>query len=448
MTNKNELIQSNNNNLTFPDTLESTLSHINQLIDSFNVPRDILASEDEIEYAWSNLPRQIKKIPVALRGELIIKMCISSSVGLFDGAINYMWNATIINLRSKVKKFGLNAVNEITGHHIDEKDLNEMKDSNLLELCYKLELLSQDGFFFLSQCREIRNNFSAAHPTMGQIDDSELINFVSRCCKYGLTEDYICVNINTPDFIKSVKNGKLDDESIDEWVKRLESTFPAQRQMLYPTLLGIYCDSSVGEVARLNALKICQKSLYFWDDKIKSNLIEKHNEYFIKNNKEKLVASRSFFTKLGLFDLLSDSEQHSIIKNACKDLLDVHNGYDNFYNEPPFAKRLFELSSKVKIPSTVQVDYVNTVITVFVGNQYGVSNIAVPYYEDMIENFSPSEINYLLNIINEDTLVSYRIKNYSKCKKRYLSALDLISSESLTPKQKILYDKLKKDLGN
>ena len=50
-------------------------------------------------------------------------MCISASVGLFDGAINYMWNATIINLRSKVINFGLSTVNEITGKQISERSL-------------------------------------------------------------------------------------------------------------------------------------------------------------------------------------------------------------------------------------------------------------------------------------------------------------------------------------
>ena len=100
MANKNELITSNDIR-TFPNTLQGTLPHINQLIDLFNVPRDIIADEECIENTWNNLPRYIRKIPRELRNELIVKMCISASVGLFDGAINYMWNATIINLRIK-----------------------------------------------------------------------------------------------------------------------------------------------------------------------------------------------------------------------------------------------------------------------------------------------------------------------------------------------------------
>lgn len=94
-----------------------------------------------------------------------------------------------------------------------------------------------------------------------------------------------------------------------------------------------------------------------------------------------------------------------------------------------FAKRLLELSSQIKIPATAQSDYVHAVVTPFIGNGYGVSNSAIPYYQEMIENFSPNEINYLLNIVNEDSLVSYRIKNFPICMKRYVDTLNLISEE-------------------
>ncbi|KST66217.1 hypothetical protein BC008_24915 [Mastigocoleus testarum BC008] len=40
-------------------------------------------------------------------------MCVAVSVGLFDSAINYTWNASILKLREKVKNFGLPIVAQI-----------------------------------------------------------------------------------------------------------------------------------------------------------------------------------------------------------------------------------------------------------------------------------------------------------------------------------------------
>ena len=83
---------------------------INELIKYLKIPREVLASDEEITYAWQDLPRELKNIPVDLRGELIARMCVAVSAGLFDGAMNYIWNAAIIKLRDKLKGTSKNQV--------------------------------------------------------------------------------------------------------------------------------------------------------------------------------------------------------------------------------------------------------------------------------------------------------------------------------------------------
>jgi len=85
-----------NEETNLPDILQSTISHIESIVRLFRLPREIIASNDEIHYAWKELPRELSRIPPELRNELIARMCLAISVGLFDGAINYIWNAVII----------------------------------------------------------------------------------------------------------------------------------------------------------------------------------------------------------------------------------------------------------------------------------------------------------------------------------------------------------------
>lgn len=40
--------------------------------------------------------RELREIPPELRGELMARMCVAVSTGLFDGAMNYAWNATVL----------------------------------------------------------------------------------------------------------------------------------------------------------------------------------------------------------------------------------------------------------------------------------------------------------------------------------------------------------------
>lgn len=427
-----------------PDVMDSTLPSIGNILNSFGLPREVIASNEEIAYAWQQLPREISRIPSPLRDGLIARMCVATSVGLFDGAINYIWNAVILNLRTRAKNFGLGYIAQALNKKFEEDDLNDLMDSELLDLCHKLELLSEEGYFFLNQCRDIRNNFSSAHPSIAQIDDRELINFISRCCKYGISADYTLQGIQIADFVTTIKSGKLTQDAIAAWCEKLENTFPAQRSLLIPMLYGVYCDPDSKEHSRINALSICIDTCHLFDSKIESALIAQHNSYIAKGDEERTKASRIYFQKLGLLDLLTHSEKHSIIRNACSSLFRVHQGFDNFYNEPPFAKNLYELSAKTSIPTSAKEEYVQTVVTCYVGNSYGVSHAAVSYYTKMIENFKPKEIELLLEIPQSNTIVANRIKNYSSCCNRYFQALELIDDDSFSEPQRAKYEKLKK----
>ena len=90
----------------------------------------------------------------------------------------------------------------------------------------------------------------------------------------------------------------------------------------------------------------------------------------------------------------------------------------------------------------MQREYVYTVLMGFVGNPYGVSNAAIPYYEEMIKNFSPKEIDHLINILDTRSLFSEKIKLYATCRNRYLEALNLIDRESMKATQLAVYESL------
>lgn len=162
-----------------PALPQAFLPAIGQLTEALGIPRDVLASDEEIAYAWKDLPRELRNIPVSIRGELLARMCVAVSTGLFDSAINYVWNASVLQLREKVKNFGLPVVAQILQRDFEEKHLLDLQDSQLLELCVKLNFVSEDGYFLLDQCRNIRNNFSAAHPTIGTLNDREFITFLN-----------------------------------------------------------------------------------------------------------------------------------------------------------------------------------------------------------------------------------------------------------------------------
>lgn len=376
---------------------------LEEITSCLGVHRNIIASADEISEAWNRLPRILSNIPPELRTKWIVKMCIAVSSWLFDSWISYVWNESITELRNKIKRFWLSIVWEITEKRdFDENKLNDLQDSELLDLCLKLNLITEEGFFYLDQCRNIRNNFSAAHPTIWKVDEPELISFTNRCIKYSLSNEINSIGVNISEFILSIKYAKFNSDQLKIWCDRLESTYEAQRELLFGTLYWICCDPDSTEETRVNSLNIFVTLKALITPTIKRNLISSHQNYILKWATGSTAASEQFFEKIWMLELLWEREQHAIIDKACQNLMTVHGQRDNFHNEPPFAARLLEIITGTSVPDTIKESYVQTVLSCWIGNGFWVSRDAFPYYQKMVSNFSPKEIWIMFNLIEDN----------------------------------------------
>lgn len=428
-----------------PELPETVLPALENLTDALGIPRNVLASDEEITYAWKELPRELRQVPENIRhqlGELFVRMCVAASAGLFDGAINYAWNASILQLREKVKNFCLPVVAKILQEDFEEKHLLELQDSELLNLSLKLNLITEDGYFFLDQCRSVRNSFSAAHPTIGELNDREFVTFLNRCVKYALAESSSLKGVDIGAFISAVKGNRFTEQQCSLWIERLSSTHDAQRELLFGMVHGIYCDPSTPEQARLNALDLCLEYKDKFTTSIRSNLIDRHSDYLAKGETQRHKASLEFFEKLSALQLLNESERHAIISNAIDRLWKVHQATNNFHNEPPFAERLEEISRQGAIPETIQEQYVQTIVGCYMGNSYSYSFNAEKFYIAMIRSFSPKEIFYMVDIPKSNSLARNKFQSYPRCNRRFRQALKLIDSSSVPDQARMEYNKL------
>lgn len=429
--------------VSLPALPNVVLPAISELIKALGIPREVLASDEEIGYAWRDLPRELREIPQELRGELVARMCVAVSTGLFDGAMNYIWNAAILELRQKIRNFGLAVVASIQGNSFEEKDLLDLQDSHLLDLCLKLNIINEDGSFFLGQCRAVRNNFSAAHPTMGTVNDREFTTFLNRCVRYALADSSSPKGVDINAFILAIKGPRFIDDQRQIWIQRLIDTHDAQRQVLINMVHGIYCDPGIAEPARLNVIDLCKGLSAEFTSATKSDLINSHSDYIARGLEDKHIASLQFFEKLGLLSLLNESERHVVFSRAIDRLWTVHNGMNNFYNEPSFAERLFELSQQGAVPETIQDAFVQTIVCCRIGNGYGVSHAAISYYDELIIGFSPREIVILIRTaVDHTSRVGLRLKNSSSCQSNFKKILELIEISSVPNSVKAEYDRL------
>ena len=126
------------------------------------------------------------------------------------------------------------------------------------------------------------------------------------------------VGVDIQAFVLALKATKFSEEQRNQWVQRLNDTHEAQRELLFGTLHGIYCDPASSEETRLNSLSIANQFSGDCTPKIKSELIDRHQDYLAKGDVKRHKASQQYFEKLGLLGLIGEAERHNIISNACK----------------------------------------------------------------------------------------------------------------------------------
>ena len=433
-------------NIFLPTIASENNTFLDEITQTLRVPREIIASDREISKVWGELPEELSLIPREYLNPTLARMCIAVRTGLFDSALNYIWNTTVISLREKLKKFGLGIAASILNKNISENHLNEIQDADLLTYCLELNLISEDGYFFLNQCRDIRNNYSTAHPvgSGAMIDRHKLLSFLHDCIQYSFNDDTNLVGVDVKLFMDTIKNTPLDDEAIASWETQIKKTNTKQKQALIKTLYGIYCDKDVNEVGRKNSEKLLEKCKDILTSDILASILCQYQEYELSGKTEKIKASNILFEKLELLKYLPESKQCLIFSKAVDNLMMVHNSFNNFYNEPPFAERLFELSSQLAVPPSIQRKFVETVALCSVGNPYGVSQGAIIYYDEMIKNFSPLEIKlFFTNLADSNSYFSRLTKTHKFCNDRLKIILQIIDRENIPVEYQTLYDKIK-----
>lgn len=161
-------------------------------LEKFGLPTEnIIATTDERKIVGQNLPTFLEALPIEEKRDAryLSKFIGATAIGLFDAALNYVWNEVVLNLRKKAAIYGIDlffdasvgGVNRTS--YKDESDLEGLKDSVLLDTCRKLELISDVVYRKLDHILTMRNEVAASHPNVESIGGFELLGWLQTCVK-------------------------------------------------------------------------------------------------------------------------------------------------------------------------------------------------------------------------------------------------------------------------
>jgi hypothetical protein len=150
------------------------------------------------------------------RASYISKMIIAGSVGLFDAALNYLWDETISELRARVAAFDVAYFFDLAEPSPARRkelstadDLRKLDDAKLMEAANRIGLISDVGYHQLDHIRYMRNYASAAHPNQVILTGLQLAQWLEACIREVITlpRDTVVAEIGA--LLRNVKSTRL-----------------------------------------------------------------------------------------------------------------------------------------------------------------------------------------------------------------------------------------------
>jgi len=387
----------------------------------------VLVSNNERAKVIRNLPEVVEYLTPAQRLEAmyISKFVAACGAGLFDAALNFLWDETIVNLRKKIAKFDLgyffdSVITDTTirAKFRTEEDLEKLDDWDLIRGCRLTGILSEIGFKHLDYIRNMRNWASAAHPNQIQLSGLQVISWLETCIREVLAKEPEGAVMVVSRLLYNLRNQKLASSDIPAIKGSIIQLSQDLILSLLRSIFGMFTDPGLAADVKQNIRLIAPA---VWAASFDQNKYEIGLKYAIFSANADIARKTLAHEFLQLVDGLPylPPDQLTIELNEKLDNLETaHFGFDNFHTEPPHAKILAQYIPRSGIiPEAVLQKYVKTLILCRIGNGYGVSWDAMRYYDLLIERFQDVHGFAFVKLLF-DSDVSSRLQ-FSYCVKEF-----------------------------
>lgn len=370
----------------------------------------------------------------------ISKFIAAVASGLFDAALNYLWDETIVELRRRVCQYDIsyfydNAVNspEKRNKLKTEDDIVDLKDSELIDGAYKIGLISELGFKHLDYIRYMRNWVSAAHPNHNALTGLQLINWLETCIKEVISLPLSNITVEIKKLLNNIRSNTVSKDEAKQIASFFLNLTQEQTNNLASGFFGIYTRSDTTPNTRQNIHLLLP---YLWDkveEQARQQFGVKYGRFVANNDQAEKRLADQFLEIVSGKSYIPEVLLAAEIDTAIDNLLLVHRAArDNFYNEPPFAIALDKLiGERGQIPVQIRRKYVFAVVEVFLTNGNGIARNAEPTYLSLMNKFDTIQAVYAILSINEIPIASKL--QHSLCQQKYRQILEIMKIKVSSP---------------
>lgn len=384
----------------------------------------------------------------------ISKMIAAVAVGLFDAALNYLWDETVGHLRRRVEGFDLSYFFDIAATNPDVRkalksaaDLTKIDDANLLRSAREIGLITEVGYARLDHIRFMRNHASAAHPNQNELTGLDLANWLETCIRDVITTTPDTVTAQTGKLLSNLKKDRLSDAEVGQAAVFFDQLPQDRADTLANGLFGLYTDPKSTPIITDNVRNLWLDLWPFVGDDTRHSYGLRIARFQANADTDQAKSARELIDLVDGASYLLEETRAAELDAALDTLKSVHAGWNNFSLEYTPARQIQELVGvNAEVPTAVLPKYIKTLVDVFLTNTNGVSWSADPIYRDLIEGLDPASAGRALRLFLDES-ISSKLR-YSLPRQQWAVLLDIIEPKLTSRRSRALMDAVRSFTGN
>lgn len=378
------------------------------------------------------------------------KFLAAIAAGLFDAALNYLWDETVGELRRRVAAYDLAYFFDLAVGPASERrkklsaaeDLSRVEDQELVLAANRMGLLSDTGHQQLNLVRYMRNHASAAHPNQVELRALQLLGYLEACIAEVMTLQPNDLVIEIKKLLANIKTAKLEAADVQVMSGTLDGLPGEQADNLGNGLFGIYTRIETDNQTRENVRLLLPTLWPHLSEETKRQFGIKAARYRINHQRDEALFARELLDTVDASNYLPDELRSPEIDEALDALLAAHHGWSNFAAEGPPARQLAQLvGSPPNVPREIRRKCVTTLVYIFLTNGNGESWAANSIYTELIEQFNTAEARIALGLFTDREIINRLHQERSD--KKFRELLDLIDSKVVSRPRRELLEALK-----
>jgi hypothetical protein len=356
--------------------------------------------EVEVIPASAYQPDQIASFARQLNERERTQVVHAFDAGHFEMGTTFVWSRTMAGLKNRLSVLGIQFIAEM----LDRPDIRPSAQVHEVLTDYDAVRLAEElGMVGSTQALRLRQSLSLVAHFANRPDDAvddemmpeEALGTLRTCVQTVLGHDNLDVAVEFSEFRRRLETTILGDTS-PEVEGIASSAYFFQRTVLRTLLAGSKSARSAhleNVLANLNILlPLIWPTL---KDPDRYMVGRAYADLHAEGHASAASGLRSALLKISGFDYVPEGLRSRAFIEAAAKVQTAHFGWENFYNEPAPMRALASLGSSIPIPAFHRC--ITAIILVKIGNPYGVSDAALPYASEMLEDVTADRWKYFFD---------------------------------------------------